>query len=346
MSVPVQQLNSIHAMLAAGHRNLRIERHSLLLWGISGGALLAVSDLILRPQEWPDVTQRALAWLAVLVVVMGGAGLIDLLWTRRVKAARDEAWSFIHRQVIKIWWLLMTMATLLTFASFFFGGGYMVCSIWLVAIGLGLYIHGLFSEELLEWIGGLIILIGIAALASQLNWQDMRWIAASVFAIGLPLLAAMLDRGRHRNARQRLAQTLGWLLAVTLLPLLLHQRTARAAPPDITPLSLADFRQRGAPAGKALVTLPAGTAIPVEAELSGEIFAKNGPDPVLPLTLAEPITLALEDGKLTGDVRLADGTWQPAGEVRWISIPWLRAELTPEKGPVVRGSLIVQIRKH
>ena len=47
MTAPARQLDAIHAMLAAGHRNLRIERHSLLLWGIPAGLLWVLSESIL-----------------------------------------------------------------------------------------------------------------------------------------------------------------------------------------------------------------------------------------------------------------------------------------------------------
>lgn len=343
MSHPAQQLSAIHAMLATGHRNLRVERHSLILWGLAAGGLFALSNSILTPDDFPDLEQRALAWLALLVAVLGGVVAADWWLTPRVKAARDEAWSFIHRQVQKVWWLLMGMATLLTFATFFFGGGYMVCAVWLAAIGISLYVHGLFSEELLEWIGALIIVIAIACLAARLSYESMRWIAASVFAIGLPLLAALLDGGRHRSALVRLGQTVGWLLVV-LLPPLVGQRYAEAGPLPGTPvLTLEEFR-RSAGDGSRIVSLPAGTQVPVEIELAGDLFTNAGPAPTLPLTLAEPVEVLLENGQLTGDARFPGDAWQQSRDVRWISIPWMKAELTPDRGPLIRGRLEVHFR--
>jgi len=32
--------------------------------------------------------------------------------------------------------------------------------------------------------------------------------------------------------------------------------------------------------------------------------------------------------------------------VRWIRIPWLKAELTPPRGPRVTGSPVVELRNH
>jgi hypothetical protein len=344
MTAPANQLDAIHAMLAAGHRNLRIERHSLFIWGIPAGLLWALSELILTQEQLPDVTQRALAWLALLIAVLATIATVDWHLTRKMKATRDEAWSFIHRQVLKVWWLMMGLAVLTTFAMFFYGGGYMLCAVWLACLGISLYVHGLFSEELLEWAGLLTMLIGIASLFAKLPYETMRWVAAAVFGLGLPLLALMLDRGRHRPALARLAQILGWLAVVLILPMTVEYRANNGQTPDLPVISLADYRAGAASAGEIVVALPAGTPIPVEIELGGDIFAGIGEKPVLPLTLSRPIELLLRDGRPNGDVRFPGEAWQLARQVRWISIPWLKAELTPENGPRVSGSLIVQLR--
>lgn len=43
MSTPEQRLETIQSMRFAGHRSVRLERHSLLLWGGVGGFLCAVT---------------------------------------------------------------------------------------------------------------------------------------------------------------------------------------------------------------------------------------------------------------------------------------------------------------
>lgn len=345
MTAPARQLDAIQAMLTAGHRNLRIERHTLLLWGIPAGLLFAISEHILTPAQFPDLTARALAWLTLLVVVLVSIATVDWFWTRKIKATREEAWSLIHRQVLKVLWLMMGLATLTTFAMFFYGGGYMLCAVWLVFLGISLYVHGLFSEELLEWAGLLTIVIGIASLLAQLPYETMRWVAATVFGFGLPLLAVMLDRGRHRPALFRLAQILAWLTVVLIVPVALEQRIHHRELPDILALPLADFLAgKGPAAGEAAIALPAGTPIPVDIELGGDIFAGSATNPVLPLTLNQPIELLMRDGKLTGDVRFPGEPWQESRQVRWLSIPWLKAELTRERGPRVTGNLVVQLR--
>jgi hypothetical protein len=334
-----QQLDSIHAMLSAGHRNLRVERHSLVLWGASSGGLILVSDRILTAEQFPVLEQRALAWLLLLAITLSGVNLIDWHLTRRAKQARDEAWSFIHRQVLKVWWLLMSVGVLMTFATFFFGGSYMIFAAWVMLAGLGLYIHGLFSEELLEWSGALLIAIGIGMLAFRLNFVASQWVAASTLGLGLPLLAAMLDRGRERAAWLRLAQSAGWLLCVMIPPLLAQRMADTHVPPEAPLVSLEEFREQ--PATQQVVLLPAGSSIPVKVEVSGNVFRANS-EAVLPLVLNEPLEIMMSNGQPTGDWRFPGESWELAREANWIRIPWIKAELTPQNGPEIRTSLVVE----
>src|SRR5207245_5985477 len=118
---------------------------------------------------------------------------------------------FAQKQVTKVLWLLLGMGVLFTFATAFFGGGYMVFVMWLVLFGLGIYIHGLFSEQILEWAGVLMILLGIGTLALRVPYVATQWLAASAFGLGLPLLGTMLDRGASKSAWTRAAQSALWL---------------------------------------------------------------------------------------------------------------------------------------
>ena len=337
-----QQLNAIHTMLSAGQRNLRIERHTLILWGLVGGVICLISDNILTQEHFPDNTQRALAWLLFLGVAFGSVAALDWQLTRRAKQIRDEAWSFIHRQVLKIFWLLTTAGILFTFAMFFFGGGYMTFGGWIILLGFGLYIHGLFSEELLEWVGALMMLIGMMSLASQLPYQTTKWIAASTFGIGLPLLAIMLDQGRTLPVWKRLSQSTLWVIAVVTLPLLAHRYATTNSLPDAAPIPLAAYRQLTDVSGVHVVSIPAGTEIPIKFEVSGDIF-DHASNPTFPLKIASPIDVAMRDGKLMGDARLSGGAWLPK-ESLIVHIPWIKAEISPEQGAVVHSSLIVNLQ--
>jgi len=338
-----QQLDSIHSMLSAGNRNLRIESHTLILWGLTGGILSLFSNNILTYKQFPDNTQHALAWLLLLLISFGGVAIIDWHLTRRAKQVRDETWSFIHKQVIKIFWLLISVGTLLTFAMFFFGGGYMVFGVWIILTGMILFVHGLFSEEMLEWAGALMILIGVMTLGFQLPFETTKWIAASSFGIGCPLLAVMLDKGRSLPSWKRLLQSTIWVVAVLTLPLLAHRNAASSTMPDMPSMPLSLYLELSDVSGLHLVTIPAGTEIPVKLEISGDIFDKAS-NPIFPLKTATPIEVALRDGKLTGDTRFIGGTWLSVEKTMLIQIPWIKAALTPEKGAVLRSSLIVNVR--
>lgn len=215
-----QQLDAIHAMLSAGQRNLRVEKHSLILWGLTTGLLLFFRDDIFTDAQLPARATQAVAWLILLIIVISGISLLDWHLTRQAKQSRNESWSFIHRQVLKVTWLLMSIGTLYTFASAFLGGANLTVSVWLVLCGIALYIHGLFSEELLEWISVCIIGIGIGVLLIRLEYTHIKWVASATTGIGLPLLAFMLDHGRARSTWYRFTQTLTWLACVLTLPVL------------------------------------------------------------------------------------------------------------------------------
>jgi hypothetical protein len=340
-----QQLDAIASMMASGQRNLRMERWSLVLWGLAGGLLFLFSELILTPTQFPDLQQRALAWFLLIAFVLGAVGTADWHLTRRAKRARDEVWSFIHRQVLKVLWLLMGIGALLTFAVFFYGGGYMLYTAWLVLLGTGLYVHGLFSEEMLEWTGAMIILMGIAMLATQQSAENLKNIATSVFGIGLPALAFMLDHGRVRNKAYRALQALGWACLVLAIPFGVArwpQSTEMAQNPVI---SLQEFQRAasttGTTKGSQAVSLPAGTAIPVQIEMGGNLFEAPAAPLVLPLVLKQPMELWMVDGKLTGAARAPGTTWSKGPETR-VNIPWVRGELSPQNGPLLKANMTVQ----
>lgn len=218
----------------------------------------------------------------------------------------------------------------------------MIFAAWVVLTGLGLYVHGLFSEELLEWTGAFIIAIGIGMLAFRLNFPESQWVAASTLGLGLPLLAAMLDRGRQRAGWVRLMQSVGWLLCV-LIPPLLAQRLANAnVPPDAPVVSLEEFRNQPAP--QQVVALPAGSTIPVRVDVSGDLFRASSVS-VLPLVLDRPVEIMMSNGQPTSDWRFPGESWLAARESHWISIGWVKAELTPQVGPQIRTSLVVETRR-
>jgi hypothetical protein len=336
-----QQLDIIASMMASGQRNLRMERSSLVLWGLAGGLLFLFSEQVLTPTQLPDLQQRALAWFLLIAFVLGAVGTADWHLTRRAKQARDEVWSFVHRQVLKVLWLLMGIGALLTFAVFFYGGGYMLYTAWLVLLGTGLYVHGLFSEETLEWAGAMIILMGIAMLATQQSAENLKNIATSVFGIGLPALALMLDHGRVRSKAYRALQALGWACLVLAVPLVVARWPPLDTTLDTPVISLQEYQRQGVAVGSQAISLPAGTRIPVHIEIAGNVFEAGATPLLLPLVLKQPMELRLGDGKPTGAARQPGSAWSKGPETQ-INIPWVKGELSPQAGPLLKASMTVQ----
>ena len=95
----------------------------------------------------------------------------------------------------------------------------MIFGVWLLLVGLGLFMHGLFSEQMLEWAGLMIMLLGICPLMLRVDFDLTKWIAASAFGLGMPALTFMLDGGKARSLPRRLYQSALWLLLVLGPPL-------------------------------------------------------------------------------------------------------------------------------
>ena len=85
----------------------------------------------------------------------------------------------------------------------------------------------------------------------------------------------------------------------------------------------------------------AGTAIPVHMEIAGDLFETGAAPLLLPLVLKQPMELWMVDGKLTGNARQPGSPWTKGPETR-INIPWVKGEISPQAGPLLKASLVVQ----
>src|SRR4051812_50219284 len=103
MSTVASQLEAIHSMLAAGHRSIRLQRHSLLLWGIAGGILCLVTEHIITPARFPGHLERALALLLFLGIVLSGVAVAGFLFTRYRLEGGGEALPFVRGAGVKGW---------------------------------------------------------------------------------------------------------------------------------------------------------------------------------------------------------------------------------------------------
>lgn len=335
------QLDAIQAMLAAGHRSIRMPKFSLMLWGIAGGILCLATDHIITQERFPDHTQRAIALLLFLGIVLSGVAIADYHYTRFRVRAQDESLPFAQTQVTKVWWLLISAGVLFTFGTSFMGGGRMTFGIWIVLFGLGLYIHGLFSEQIVEWVGVLMILLGSGALVFNLPYPATQWLAASIFAVGMPVLTLLIDRSKNISVFVRVAQTVLWL-AVVLVAALAANQWRNSAPFTLgTTLPLQQFTRQKEILPTQIVSLPAGTIIPLKVHVKSNVFADNA-DIVVPFTLSKPLEISLNHGKPDGLFRVADGPWRKRSTSFFIQVLELDGALTPSEGPV--ASMLIDIR--
>jgi len=299
------QVETIFAMMSSGHRCIRMERFSLILWGVTGGILCIVTDIL-----FSNVERSQTAVPIFLSIVLSGVALVDSFYSRHRRHAKGETFPFVHAQITKVWWLSLAMGVLFTFGSSYFGGFYMVYGAWLFVLGLGLFVHGLFSEQMLEWAGLLILSLGIVPLALNVPYEFSKWLAASVFGLGLPALSFLLDGGRARRSFRRVVQSLLWLLLVLTPPLAAQQFFRNHAPATIYNLpvvSLQAFKLEKASDKSGIVELPAGTRVPVKVAIKGNIFQNE--ETTMPLTLSRPLEISMENGKLSGYFRVAGGEW-------------------------------------
>lgn len=342
------QLEAIHAMLATGHRSIRMDRHTLIIWGLAGALLCVVADILITPERFPEHWQQAVATLALLSGVLLAAGFLDFNLTRRLRRLRDETLPFVQRQVYKVWCLLVAMGVLLTFGMEFFGGGYMVYGAWLVLIGIGLYIHGLFSEAVLEWGGLLVILFGVAALAVGLPYQAMRWLTVSTLGLGLPMFALALHPAGPRRLAARLSQVLVWVVVVLGTAAAIYRWIDGDRAPDGPTTSLAAFRQQTEVPAQQIVSLPAGTRVPLQVDIKGNVV-QPVQDASLPLTLAVPLDVVLVDGKPDGRFRVGNGPWRTQLHGLQLRVDKLAATLTTSRGPATEINVqfaIDGLRRH
>jgi hypothetical protein len=307
------QIKSIHAMMSSGHRSVRIERHTLVLWGITGALLIVVMRWLFPPENF------------------------SIKWHRTL-----ETVSFVQLQLIKVWWSIVALIILIQIGMSFFGGGYLFFAILLSLMGLAFYIHGLFSQQLLSWAGGIMILLGLTCIVLRLPIVTQEWLTVMVLGIGLPALSYLVHHPWHnRNIVYRVAGFAIWLLLVIVPALAVDQWQRDYKVPAIPVITLADY-QHGVENDTAqhIVRVPASTVIPLEVNVNGSIL-KDGNNAVIPLQLSQSLDLILKDEKPTGWYRIVGQQWHNkryAYRIRDIEIV---PSVTRDAGPVVTLKLYI-----
>lgn len=326
-----QHIQSIQAMLAAGHRSVHLDRHSLILIGVVGGFIAGSTEYLITAERFPDTTQRAVALLIWLSVWLFAMALTDHVLTKRARIQRNETLPFAQAQITRAWWMLLGMGTLGSFAMFFYGGGGMIYALWIVLLGLGVYLFGLFSKLLIEWIGLATIVLGVTGLAAGLPYGATHWLAASCFFIGMPLAGWLNANFGNRQLAHRIFALMIWITLVTA-PALLLTKFSTATPPADAVINLSS---PGVYLGEKILRLEPNTPIALRLDLESPIVTAPT-NAGLGINLTVPIEVALRNGIPDGRYRIAGGNWHAIKDgILDLTIDRLTPQLE-EGQPIVR----------
>lgn len=330
------QLQAIHAMLSSGHASVRMDRHTFVLWGLAAGGLILLVPHLFSPEQFPDHSQRMWLQNGFISLVLLGVGVLDVTWTARIRSRRDETLSFVQRQVTKLWWLLIALVVVINIGMNLYGGGYFFYGITLVLTGIGIYVHGLFSRQLLTWSGALQILLGLVMIAVSPEIDVQEWVAASAFGIGFPAFALMVDRTVERSVIKELMLSLGWLTLV-LTPAFVAASLWQGHRYESWPhLTWEGYLQHADKANDEalVVTLPAGIYVPVSMHVTGDVLQPIEQPAPLMMKTTRPVDLAIDHGQVAGMMRIGEGEWRSGYDYRierWDA----RGSLNPTEGPAI-----------
>jgi hypothetical protein len=340
------QLQAIHAMLASGHASVRMERHTFMLWGLAAGGLILLVPRLFSIEQFPEHLQRMWLQNTFISLVLLGTGVLDSIWTTRARRRREESLSFIQRQITKLWWLLIALVVVINIGMNLYGGGYFFYGITLVLTGIGIYVHGLFSRQMLTWSGALQILLGLVMIAVSPEIHIQEWVAASAFCIGFPAFALMVDRTVERSVFKELLLSLAWL-AMVLVPAFIAVSLWQGHSFESWPhLTWEGYLQRTDEANdeSLVVTLPAGIYVPVTLHVTGDLLQPiEQPEPLMMKT-TRPVGLALDHGRVEGMMRIGDGEWRSGYDYRierWDA----EGSLNPTDGPSVDVNMHVAFER-
>jgi hypothetical protein len=289
------QIEGIHSMLASGHRSVRLEKHTLILWGVTAAVLILGLKLIVNPDTFPVKWERSTVKLVIIACALLMVGMLDFRLTKRARSQRDESLSFVQQQMMKVWWMIAGLIVILNIGMDFFGGGYMFYSALLILLGFGFYTFGLFATPVLSWSGALLIGLGLVSIIIHPDFSTLKYLAASVTGWGLPLLALLLHHQQWTaTVSRRLLAMFAWLL-VCLTPVgLAYGMSEKQDKTHPDALTLEQYQHMAEPTEPVTVALPPGTVIPLNIEVEGKVFNTATSVPV-PLTLARTLYISVVD---------------------------------------------------
>ncbi len=295
--------------------------------------------------EW-----QALAAVAWLGVGLGGVAAWDWHANRQAAQQAQEVLPFVHGQIVKVWWLLLAAGVLYTGSTFFFGGALQTYLVWLALVGLGLFLHGLFSQELVEWVGASCFLLALLASTSGLPLDWHRAVVINVSAVGLPLLGWMLHRWPEPSSRlvPLMTRVAVWMLA-SVVPALVLQlwQPGWRLPEDVPVYTQAELQRRGPPSSwphHLALRVPKGTQLALRIELQGDVLGAAADSPtVLNYTVLHDMEFLMTDGQFTRQMRLPGEAWRQ--REGWLRIDRLEfaADASEPVGMAVRARAHIRL---
>lgn len=337
-----QRLEDIRSMMDIGHKSIHIEKHTFFYWGIAGGFLTALLEFLYRSAAMLMSTS---IYVVLCTTVLGVVGYFDYRKTREIRRSQDKSVSFIQVRMTRIWWLLIGTAILFSAGLDLYGGA-AVYSIWFVLIGLAVIIHASFTTQPLGYYGCALIAIGIIS-PMLLPYSGLRWLAVSVFSVGIPLLGFMLYRRSGFWQADKPYAAAVWLMLAVVPGYAMYEVGKSINAPHIpaTTLSLAEYQSNPTSQPKLqIIKLPAGTTVPLKLSAQGKAIS-DSVFTQLPLVLKEPVEIILENGKLNGTYRVGDGAWSSLKSWELLSINDLFINMTPEEGFTMDVKLGIMDRK-
>lgn len=340
------KIEDIHAMMATGHRSIKIERHTLMLWGITGALLILIVNRLFTPEyftvHWQQVLFSNLFVACALVLV----AILDFYLTHRKREDRDETLSFVQLQLIKLWWLFIVLIVLINIGMNFYGGGYLFYPIVLALLGMALYAQGLFSQQMLSWIGACLILLGLGSIVLGITQLQQEWLTMSALGIGFTLLAWWINFPACCSGEiKRALLSVAWLLIVILPVATASWLNQDKSLDDLPVIPLDTYRELNINKNeRQIVRIPAGTTLPLYIEITGNLLqqASSGS---LQLMLAQDIDVVVAGEKTEGLVRVASGNWNNNRNPYRIRKFELSSSLNRHNGPEAKLLLDIEVEK-
>ena len=119
----------------------------------------------------------------------------------------------------------------------------------------------------------------------------------------------------HSTIWRKAILSFAWVLIVVVPTVFAFQFTGQFSESSLPHASLQQYTNGAAISGKQIVSIPAGTIIPMDVTVTGNVLG-NTDTTRFPLRLTQPVDVVVEDGKPTGVYRVG----QTAEKEKWLRV--------------------------